>query len=769
MRAIIWEYLNVTTYHTQLAPMLPGTCTELRLSCHCPMGCMFESYGEKTSQINGNSGIIHSHIPLSNISICAPSKLGEEALVLAAANSLAWNALNKVPNGIPMKFSTAENANPYGVSSHIAYLPPITKNELRYVSGMCIIVDSTLQGSNCSIFYSTVMLPAFEEYELPVRQIRRIFTFPVLLPEVPASEGVFQLRGEIVIAKLYSSLLCPMSTRTGESNIFTLDDCLTLPEWPYQVSFDPETDTFLTIDSAPTTYTFDRQSGWTSNTRQVPPFDDCASEHKLGSLGDTFYGICQEYSGEICPEYGTGELFLHVVGQDGGKSKYATGICVTSSWPNGHLDIRRRTGMNNGTIIFYPYFDIPTQLGSCLALIWEPGSDILVRWIPLCQPTFRNTITPYFLFGNDQYLFGHSLMNHNGEFVALLEDDKFDYATCEAICDFSYCGIACAEQLPVSIYTEEVNTVSLASLQKPSRQPSMVSQSTNVTSPFFIVQVPNRNSSSQNLTLPCLSKPFAKLDNFEDLELSVVADSFLSGLLEEEYLIGESSILPRTKYHQVSYLGPNGNETDVPIPATMGAVHYVNLYPSLKVVYRQHRSFQWSSIPSNAYGVFKQILTLTGCFIPLFFLVFCASCVNRQNEATDKVEGATAVPADVSNWGASKQGSITPRKLQHGERALLGLQNWKEADEINANSTLPVKAAAAVDLFKHRPLYRPPTRSGVIFTVSLTILLGHLLIHQARVKLYVLCVSDPSYYSNSTLCYVSILAIPNEDSVFNKH
>jgi hypothetical protein len=236
----------------------------------------------------------------------------------------------------------------------------------------------------------------------------------------------------------------------------------------------------------------------------------------------------------------------------------------------------------------------------------------------------------------------------------------------------------------------------------------------------------------------------------------------VSGFLQEEYHLGKD--VPNSKFQPVAYVGAT-MEVDYP---TADYRHYINMYPSLKVVYRDTRVFAWSVIPANVHGVYRPLYVLIGFFLPVVFAIFCKRCLKPSTnkdqwnldslhpnaldqeiigeESTgkpgrqkvvvgDKVESENEIQENESalyerlmNEDQSDRDSIDtiPIGLEvegektrtgSGTRKVLGRDVWHSEDVIQENESTLFKIASKVDLFNQKPPRRPVTWSGLAATV----------------------------------------------------
>eukprot|EP01138_Halocafeteria_seosinensis_P014597 gb/GECG01014902.1/.p1 GENE.gb/GECG01014902.1/~~gb/GECG01014902.1/.p1 ORF type:complete len:2334 (+),score=154.34 gb/GECG01014902.1/:1-7002(+) len=735
----VWEYFSTIQSESRMETLPPGACENVSITCHCAMGCIFTSHGNLTAEHNGRAGYLKPRMTTTNVGICAGSRIQSEAFVLASHTTLHWEDTQTEDHRNYFIVGGMKGLNGR-ISSRIGYLPPSALNELRYITASCEVYNLD-RLRNCVVVYNTVSVPGFENSTAPETKTRKTTILPENLVS-PCSQGsvlscqikeTYQLDDDVAVLLFEGvnngfSSLCAMDLANG-SHLLELECTEFFSEYPSQThfSFDVTSSTFTVWggNSALFYHRFSKLSGWTVN-QQPFPTSDCtrdSSSRKLGTFEGRIFLICQEeFTGTMSLEVfdGTGNLTNRIA-----LSTPGTGLSS-----DGTLDVRRDLFSENGIFIFYPYSDINSDMnGACYCFSWKAETETPTTIeIPHCighangMYFYQGPVTPYFLGSLEAYLYGPAVIFGDGTVsIPNAEESMRSHVCVEG---------SCAPYLPADFQVGRTNVLALASM------PKMTAQPLGGRNVYFSVYQVFGSLGKSTVLAPCSDGATATLETFGSMSLANTSSSYITGFVEEHYSLSNEQ---STRFRQVSYLGPSSEES-VDKPHTLGFLHYINLYPALKIVYSERRVLSWSDIPSNAYGVFRQIFVLTGYFVPVVFLVFCACFVkgkretprasltrNPLTEVTEPVTKSkeTTVP-DISPCLYEAERGSDPR------RGTLGRDVWKEEDIIRTNGGPLQKIIVVTDLFQYKPLYRPPTRSGLLATVLVLVAVALFTVYEIR-------------------------------------
>eukprot|EP01138_Halocafeteria_seosinensis_P001165 gb/GECG01001191.1/.p1 GENE.gb/GECG01001191.1/~~gb/GECG01001191.1/.p1 ORF type:complete len:810 (+),score=72.53 gb/GECG01001191.1/:1-2430(+) len=379
-----------------------------------------------------------------------------------------------------------------------------------------------------------------------------------------------------------------------------------------------------------------------------------------------------------------------------------------------------------------------------------------------------STFSPYFLPNSKSFVYGPAIISEDGDIISSTDFGQLRTHSCDQS------RAVCSPHLPVDFAHSSRDKIGLATLQTRLEQNAKGSASDVVH--FSVNNISKPFSSESSLETLCSGQPIATLVTFEEYKFQANTSYSVSGLLQEEYHLGKD--FPNYKFQPVSYVGPTV-EVDYP---TADYRHYINMYPSLKVVYRDTRVFAWSVIPANVHGVYRPLYVIIGFFLPVVFAFFCKRCLKRstkeeqwdldslhtilsdqeitweesnaksgrqkavvgdQLKSEDEIqENESALYERLMNGDQWNRDSIdtTPTNQENegeklrtgsGTRKVLGRDVWYSEDVIQENESTLFKIASKVDLFNQKPSHRPVTWSGLAATIILLITIGLYTFYQA--------------------------------------
>eukprot|EP01138_Halocafeteria_seosinensis_P004496 gb/GECG01004599.1/.p1 GENE.gb/GECG01004599.1/~~gb/GECG01004599.1/.p1 ORF type:complete len:755 (+),score=59.89 gb/GECG01004599.1/:1-2265(+) len=648
---LTYDYYEKTHLISSLQPLSSLECRGTSIACLCGMGCLAQPYGPQTISRNrevlevvppGNIALLDSGSSKS-LYICPGSSLTPETLVIAPNNVLSWTLNNSSTLAVAPGMDRMGDHWPSAIST----LDPLPESlfMLEYIT-----LDD--RGYYFAVQLNTLNIPNFETQrtETPVAKTVGI------LEEIggtfePGASDFFRLQDDIIVMKMHAGceLYAMNSTEVNEDK--DVDQFLLISSDPTDrciITLDYGQNAVVEISPNQTVHRFNSLTGWVSESYRLQTHCPGGYFNRTGVLNSIHFRICVPRQQHSNSKPTTGKLQVEV---PGGPVSTKDIQLKTGTFQNGSsefISVRWASETKEKALIFYPFSDFEGQLSGefrcyvfVVAGIGSPAGINIVEQtiVPHCTGgLYQGKLYPYEI-ASDLVLFGNVIIQRSsGKLVALNGDQTNELQDTVCRTNGSNNLLQCAPFLPVRFPfqgTISNGKITLARLQ------SQNSQLTYASSPlvFYVVYELQFSDLNAEPKLPCFGDTILRLPDFDSGDLRANESFARSGFIEEfHYLNGSTNI----RYTSVSYTGPTSDtmNTDF-IPRTVGGIlHYLNVYPSLKMKYQEARTISVWSIPGSVGGILQPVFTMLSLALPFLYLLLSGNlkCWNITPKRRGKSE-----------------------------------------------------------------------------------------------------------------------------------
>ena len=735
------------------------------------MGCAYQPYGPNTRMKNNPLGILEPGEQTDNVSLCPGSGIDGEALAVFGRTSVAWNLV--FPKGYPKSTSLdarflipdidpCRPCKHRNVSAGVLLLPSTGEiNIVEYLSATCTFSETNdYSFSDCNILFNRVPISGFERSNSSASTNKVTAVSIATLDNVCSSEfgdnavnnlrnclcsgtcvfqsvrfgqdlntTVYLLRYGFQSFPYYS--YCILSSASGPRNNESINDltksCFVGHEngYTWATAFDP-------VKSAISEYwtstdgkanlmisKFDESTKeWHMNSNQNKSLPtELASECdqvRLGIIEENYFYFC--LTRKMQPQ-------LHIIDNSGKATTKTLNIDVREYVSSAFGDVSTVVRSNSEEaqfILFYPHPDFADGdsnddvSSSCYYFVFKTiHATPQIQKIPYCvgnpytvKYSFEGRLVPYYLPQSEIYLFGPVVVDKTGRLLNITSNERYHDVAC--------LEWQCAPLLPVESGRTDNNGLILAAMQNAESQRNLwVADEVR----YFNFKVNIANSKTLDVKLPCYSSPMATLNSFgANATLFGNSEPGFSGFLEEYYLLNRNDTNPKLKYQPVSYWGPAPEITSEMTRLSVGRYTLVNLFPSVKTVYRERRLLSLTSIPANVYNAFAIISAVFCCVIPSVYFMW-QRCTRSRNQIENGPSRRPKAPSDTTSEATDNREIDKYNGREFVNKWGFGKEYWFTADRLSPLDGRMYTIGGKIDLFKEKPLCRPPTKTGVFATV----------------------------------------------------
>eukprot|EP01138_Halocafeteria_seosinensis_P001166 gb/GECG01001192.1/.p1 GENE.gb/GECG01001192.1/~~gb/GECG01001192.1/.p1 ORF type:complete len:1122 (+),score=62.59 gb/GECG01001192.1/:1-3366(+) len=657
----VLQYIRESQLSTRIDTIAPAVCRSTLITCTHSMGCRYLPFGPLTTARNPKEMDLAMH-QSEEVKICPGDSNYGEAMMLAGRTLQYLSVYSGDFSGYPkpQTINTDRRMKNKAPELMLPIYSSAPNSSFEYVSMRC--AHST-NGADCVLLHNEMEMPHFMQHvkdvtSEPRSTILSSFNEDCMhhcLPPNPSKSSpcqfrnAFRLRDDTIILHFFFNSNCyyvavgsrsgEMSSRchvvqaTGECNVVLDNELDLFVEYPV---LDGSSSNITTV-----AFRYSRSNGWTHvQSRSHVLTHLCADHGRLAVLNNNFFFTCFSWNGERY--FSTLQTFDHV-----GKRSVHELLDHEDNWKSAtrsQVSARWNDSTKTGILIFYPYQDFAGQnskaLKPCYYLyLANVHANPDIHQVNYCTterigaPGSSGIINAYNLQNGGVFLFGPVVVRRNGQMI-----DPREHAS-----------VANRTMLPSSGFSTPFVPVDVTSRADASRATivTLTSNQQEVLTDnafcnqveFFEYQLVFEKNGIVAVRLPS-EHELVRLEDFVSKPLWANTSNAVSGLLQEYHFMNRTGEGPQISFKPVPYAGAINTSVEL-WKLSVGQISYVNEYPSIKAVYREHRVLSASSIPANVHGTFRLAFLILGFLTPAIYYVVkpCSStCCHGFQSSEDKEE-----------------------------------------------------------------------------------------------------------------------------------